>query len=153
LVEAVERDGADDHRLRAVGDAILDLRYLLGEVGVAAGLDQLHLDPEILRLLDDAVIDGEPIRVLHVREGDADVPLLIGLLEWAVLDFLARPFHVEGRIVLLYRERIPGLLCLPLALAPRADTERDRAGQQAERRCQPSHAFLLCRLVDAPPPR
>ena len=58
VVQAVEGDRADDDGLRAGGDAILDLRDLLVELGVAARLDQLHLNALALRLLGRAVIDA-----------------------------------------------------------------------------------------------
>ena len=81
VVEAVGGDGADDHRLRAVGDAVLDLRDLLVEFGVAAGFDQVHRDAEALGLLDHAVVDAEPVGVLHMRERHADLPGLRRLVE------------------------------------------------------------------------
>ena len=97
IVEPVIRDCADHHRLRARGDAILDLADLFGQFGIAAGLDHIQLHPQALRLFGDAVIDAQPVGVLHVREGDADVPGLGRLVQRHIVDVLRRAVGREGR--------------------------------------------------------
>ena len=98
IVEAVGRNGADDDRLRAVGDAVFDLRDLFVELRVAARLDEIHGDAETLRFVDHAVIDAEPVSVLHMRERHADLPRLRRLLERYVLDRRNLAVRIEGRI-------------------------------------------------------
>src|SRR5438046_9284073 len=44
-----------------------------------------------------------------MREGDADVPFLGGVIERLVIHILARAVHVEGRIPHLHRKRVPRL--------------------------------------------
>ena len=126
VVQAVEGDGADDDGVGAGGDAVLDLRDLLRQLGVAAGLDELHLDALPLRLLGDAVVDAEPVGVLHVREGDADLPGLRRLLERHVILRRARARHVE--------RRIPDLDLIGKPVGRRCRRHRDQqAGRQRGR--------------------
>ena len=111
VVQPVEGDCADDDRLRTAGDAILDLRDLLVELGVAAGVDQVHLDAETLGFLRHAVVDAEPVGVLHVREGHADVPRLRRLFKRRVGHVLRLAVGGEGRFDLgcVVRKPVGGL--------------------------------------------
>ena len=140
LVQARLRDGADDHGIGALRDAVLDLTDLLREVGVAACLDELHLDPEPARLGDHAVVDRRPVGILHVGEGHAQVPLLGRVLERRVLVLDLLALHVEGRIPILDGER-PPLLFLGRGQTDRP--ERDRNQDHPRGECAvTSHAHL-----------
>ena len=107
IVEAVGGDGADDHRLGAVGDAVLDLGNLFVELRVAARLDKVHRDAEALGLLDHTVVDAKPVGVLHMRERHANLPRLRRLLERRVLDRRNLAVGIERRSDLLGLVREP----------------------------------------------
>ena len=80
------RDDADQDGVRIERHAVVELRDLLVELGVAAGREQRRLDAQAARLVHDAVVHAHPVAVLHVREQHADVPLLRGFLERHVVD-------------------------------------------------------------------
>src|SRR5205823_4191670 len=132
-------------------------RDLLVEVGVAARFEKRHLDAFALRLFGDAVVDGEPIGILHMREGDADVPFLRRLVDRRVVDILARALHVEWRIPYLHREGIPWFLIA--ACAGKRDHKACKANPPA---CAPperrhfgyslSHLCAHSRQPDEPAP-
>ena len=127
------------------GDAVLDLADLLLELGVAARFHQLHLHAEVFGLLGDAVIDREPIGVLHVREGDADFPGLRCLFERNVAQLLPRTRHVEGRV--------PGfdLIGIPGVGGDRAAGKRNQqaSGQRRARFQDTAHRNNPSMFVDA----
>ena len=84
----------------AARNAILDLRDLLAKVGVAARVENLELDALTTGFFDDAVGHTEPVRILHVWERHADVPLLGGLGQRRVVDrglFAVRRKGRDGR--------------------------------------------------------
>src|SRR6266540_2206954 len=78
-VEAGVADGSDHERVGPGRCAVVQLIELLGQVRVATRLDQLHLRMVPLALLHRAVVDCQPVRVLQVRERDADLPGLLDL--------------------------------------------------------------------------
>ena len=141
IVQAVEGNRADHDGIRPAGDAVLDLRDLGVEVGIATRFDELHLDPEALRLGDDPVVDGQPVGVFHVRKRNADVPGLRGLLQGDVVDRPARAGHVERRVPYLDRVGIP----LLRRACPGRQSERQR--EHSGRRGQRSPAALRFRAV------
>ena len=128
IVEAVEGDCADHDGVRSTGNAVLDLRDLGVEVGIAARLHELHLDSEALRLGDDAVVDSQPVGVLHVRKRNTDVPGLRSLFQRGVVDRPARAGHVERRIPDLDRVGVP------LLRRVRPNGQGDRQHERSDRR-------------------
>ncbi len=75
-VEAVCADRADDDRVGAAGDAVVDLADLRGQLGVATGLVEVEVDAQPTGLLDHAVVDRDPVGVTQVRHHGADSPVL-----------------------------------------------------------------------------
>jgi len=126
VVESVERNRANHDGIRTGCHAVFDLRDLVVQFGIAAGLDQLHLDAQALGLFSNAVIDAEPVSVFHMREGDADLPRFRRFLQWRVVHGRARAGHVEGRIPDLHRIGIP---VLGLGLRHGNSAERGRTEQ------------------------
>ena len=68
VVETVIGNRADHDGIGAGGHAVLDLADLRVELGVAARLDQLHVDPQPVGLGGDSVVHAQPVGILHVRE-------------------------------------------------------------------------------------
>ncbi len=99
-VDAVDADGAEDDGVGTLGDAVVHLAELRIELGVAAGLEQHHIRAVAADLLGNAVVGAEPVGVLQVGEGDADVP---GLGDLGRVDGL-----VHRRLLLLIDDPLDG---------------------------------------------
>ena len=123
VVEPVKGDRADDRppgRRSATQSSICEICLL--QIGVAAGLDEMHLDAELLRLL----------RRRRSRRPASRRPSCAGMKRRCSTSsrpsragsthLLARARHVEGRIVLLDGEWVP---FLALSVGTRA-RERQR---------------------------
>jgi hypothetical protein len=143
IVQPVIGDRADNRGVGTMRDAVLNLRDLLVELGIAAGFHKVHLDAQALGLLGRAAVDAQPIGVPHVRERNADLPLLGRILERHVGDV--------GRLAVGSERRIDlsGLIGEPFSGARRSSDANESRRKQRTREIWQHDDTLLVRAPHA----
>jgi hypothetical protein len=133
VIETVRGDGAENQAVRLPSQTFFDLSALDIEVAIAAGFVNGQADAETAGLIDQSVVDRQPISVLEVRNGNADAPFLTCFLRRHVGFLNTLSSLVERGLPDIDLDRIPGLVGL------------DDGGGQYQRGSQdtPGHGELI----------